>query len=263
MTRILRKDPLIEAVCEFHLDAPDWDWTVPGVVYKRISDLFPEKTTSPHINFHVEQTPEGVHPSAHASLGRIQFWSKDRKQLVQIGPQHFSVHQLKPYTGWPIFKSLIERILTDYESEAPCRAIQRMSLRYVNRLPLPNTPYQIEQLVRVMPQIPDSADQLWSSWFQQVEIFQPEHSAVLALRSGYLPGQQFPPGDVPVASATPEQHMLLDLLFAHAAQQPIERDSVSAWLEKAHSEIETLFFKSLQPDYLTTFEPEESNENTS
>ena len=258
MRQVLRKDPLIEVVCEFHLDVPDWDWTIPGLVYKRIKDRFPHKVESPHINFHIEQTPQGVQPSAQASIGRMQFWGDEREKLVQIGPEQLSIHQLKPYSGWPNFKALVEQVLSEYENEAPFRAIRRIILRYINRLPLPDTPHKIENMVRVMPQIPDSTNQLWASWFQQVEILQPQNNASLLLRSGHLPKP--PPANNNSNSVADTEHIVLDLMFAHADNQPIEREAVSQWLEMAHNEIEALFFKSLQPEYLKTFEPEKDND---
>jgi uncharacterized protein (TIGR04255 family) len=122
--------------------------------------------------------------------------------------------------------------------------------------------HHIEDLIRVMPQIPDSEDQIWTSWFQHVEISQPDKKAALIVRSGRLPSQQIQPGDNGDLNEESADSMLLDLMFAHAAPQPIERENVPNWLETAHDEIETLFFKSLQPDYLKSFGPEETNENT-
>ena len=261
MTRILRKNPLIEAVCEFHFDVPHWDWTIPGVVYGRIKDRFPDKAEATHVDFRVDETPEGVHPTAQARLGQMQFWGRDRQQLVQVGQEQLSIHQLKPYSGWPKFKVLIEQVLADYETEAPFKGIRRISLRYVNRLPIPDEPHKIEQLVRVMPQIPDSTDQLWASWFQQVEILQPNNKAALVLRSGNLPLQQAQPEEGEVTPLLSTRYMMLDLLFAHVGVQPIERENVSSWLETAHQEIEALFFKSLQPEYLKVFKPEDEDEN--
>ncbi len=255
MSLILRKDPLIEAVCEFHLDAPDWDWTVPGVVYGRIKDRFGEKREAPHVNFQVEQTAEGINPSVQTSVGRMQFHNRDKRQLVQVGPQHFSVHQFKPYGGWPDFKALIEEVLTDYQSVAPFKAIRAMSLRYTNQIQLPAANIKFEHILRAMPQIPDSGDQIWTSWFQQVEILKPELEATLSVRSGYFPPTHPSEPPLPLGNL-PAQFVMFDLLFAHVGGQPIEQASVFSWLETAHNEIEKLFFDSMVKEYLTLFEPE-------
>ncbi len=255
MSLILRKDPIIEAVCEFQLDAPDWDLTVPGAVYGRIQGRFPEKRQVPHVDFQVEETPEGISPSVQTSVGRMQFHNRETKQLVQVGPQHFSVHQFKPYTGWPNYKALIEEVLADYESVAPFQAIRAMSLRYTNQIPLPNASIKFEHVLRVMPQIPDSTDQIWTSWFQQVEIFKPDLEATLGVRSGYFPAVRASEPPLPLENL-PTQHVMFDLLFVHVGGQPIERASVSDWLETAHEEIEKLFFDSIMENYLPNFGPE-------
>ncbi len=256
MSLILRKDPIIEAVCEFQLDAPDWDWTVPGVVWKRIKEEFPEKREAPHINFSIEERPDGVHPSAQTVMNRMQFWSRDEKQLMQVGPQHFSVHQFKPYTGWPIFKAHIENMLEAYEEEAPFRAIKAMSLRYVNQIQLPNSAIQVGKVLRAIPQIPNSANQIWTSWFQQVEILKPEHVAAMSVRSGYLPDPS-PIAEPPLPMEdVPNQYVMFDLMFAHVGVAALERSSISSWLDTAHGEIEELFFSSIEEGYLQNFEPE-------
>lgn len=255
MSLILRQDPIIEAVCEFHLDAPDWDLTVPGAVYGRIGGEFPDKRQTEQVSFQIEERPDGVHPSTHTSIDRMQFWSRDRSQLVQVGPQHFSVHQLKPYTGWPLFKAHIENILQKYEEVAPFQGIQAMSLRYVNQIQLPPVNVKFENILRAMPQIPDSSDQIWTSWFQQVEILKPEHDATLGVRSGYFPQMQ--PAEPPLPSENrPTLFVMFDLLFAHVGAQPIARESVSQWLETAHMEIEKMFFDSIVEEHLPHFAPE-------
>ena len=256
MSLILRKDPIIEAVCEFQLDAPDWDWTVPGVVWKRIKEEFPEKREAPHINFSIEERPDGVHPSAQTVMNRMQFWSRDEKQLMQVGPQHFSVHQFKPYTGWPIFKAHIENMLEAYEEEAPFRAIKAMSLRYVNQIQLPQETGKFEHILKALPHIPNSEDEIWVNWFQQVEILKPELNAILGVRSGHFP--QVPDSQEPPLPVTTNavQFLMFDLMFAHVGVEPLNRSSVSEWLEMAHDHIETMFFNSIVDEHLQNFEPE-------
>lgn len=250
MPCILHQNPILEAVCSFSLDAPDWDMTVPGLVYSKIRDRYPRKAEAPQINFKVEQTPEGINPSVETAVGRMQFWGQENQTLVQIGPGHLSVHQLKPYSNWEIFKRQIESVLHDYETQAPFQAINAMSLRYINRLPWPEGRVQIEELLRVVPQIPDSRDQIWNSWYQQVEILKPELKGALVVRSGHFGAVE--------ESGPPS--IMLDLAFGHLMGEPFDRDHVSSWLEDAHNVIESMFFASLQENYLQSFKPEVINE---
>ncbi len=250
MPRLLHEDPILEAACAFSLDAPDWDWTVPGLVYSRIRDRYPTRVEASQINFKIEQTSEGVNPSIESNTGLMQFWGENKQTLVQIGPGHLSVHQLKPYKQWEVFKSQIESVLQDYSEESPFRAIKGISLRYINRLPWPEERVHIEEVLRVVPQIPNSDDQLWNSWFQQVEIFKPELNAVLVVRSG----------DLEPTQEGRTHYVMLDLTFGHIPGEPIERGSVSTWLEIAHGEIEKMFFASLKEEYLQRFQPEVINE---
>ena len=256
MSLILRKDPIIEAVCEFQLDAPDWDWTVPGMVYRRIKDDFPEKREASHINFSIEERPNGMHPSAQTSMGRMQFWSRDQKQLMQVGPQHFSVHQFKPYTGWPIFKAHIEKLLADYEQEAPFRAIRAMSLRYVNQIQMPQGIEDFEHILRALPQVPNAKKEIWLNWFQQVEIFKPEFNAILGVRSGHFPQQSDPQEPMLPVDDGETQFVMFDLMFAHVGSEPLNTEDVSDWLETAHQQIEKTFFDSITEEHLPHLQAE-------
>lgn len=256
MRRFLRKDPIAEAVCEFRFDAPDWDWTVPGLVWAQIKDDFPKKEEQTQIEFQVDTTSEGVVPNAQTGIGRMQFWREDRTALVQVGPEQLSIHQMKPYTGWPNFSRIIGQVLESYERAAPFKAINRVTLRYINRLPLPPAPFRIPDVLNTYPQLPEEQGQehQLGSWMQRVEILRPEKGAVFIVQAGFIPRLQ--PGVEPDPLAPPHL-MMLDLLFAHVKPEPLPKASVANWLNDAHAEIEAMFFGSLQPNFLQMLGPEE------
>ena len=257
MSLILRKDPIIEAVCEFQLDAPDWDWTVPGVVWKRIEKEFPNKRALAQLDFSVEAREGIAQSNFQTSPDRMQFWSRDEKQLMQVGPQHFSVHQFKPYTGWPLYKAHIENMLKAYEEEAPFKDIRAMSLRYVNQIQMPKETGKFEHILKALPQIPNSEDEIWVNWFQQVEIFKPELNAILGVRSGHFPQTPDPQEPLlPTMESGHTQFLMFDLMFAHVGTEPLERSDVSFWLDTAHDQIEKMFFDSVVDEHLQNFEPE-------
>lgn len=263
MSLILRKDPIVEAVCEFQLDAPDWDLTVPGAVYALIKNEFPEKRQTAQVNFQIEERGDGIHPSAQTSVDRMQFWSRSKTQVVQVGPQHLSVHQFKPYTGWPLFKSHIENILEQYEKAAPFRAIKAMSLRYINQIPMPHDESGFGDVLHTIPNIPGDGDQIWASWFQQVEIVKPRHNAILGLRCGHLPQHSVGNQAVVLEEGQASHLIMFDLIFVHIGKQAIVRESVSDWLEIAHEEISKMFFDSIVEEHLPHFEPEVKKDDAS
>lgn len=264
MSIILRKDPIVEAVCDFHFESEKWDWTVPGLIYKRIKDDFPQSQEQPHVQFEVQQTPSGVTANAGSSLGRMQFWRADRTALVQVGPNHLSINQLRPYIGWPQFKAMIEQVLSLYKEESPFEKINGLSLRYINHLPLPEGRYHFEELINTYPRVPGQDKQTWATWVQRVDIVREELKALFTVQAGCVPIAPQPALEEPlVAQPSINLMLMLDLVFRHAVQEPMPLESVSSWLDTAHAEIEAMFFQSVQPEYLKTFEPEGNHENIS
>ena len=93
---------------------------------------------------------------------------------------------------------------------------------------------------------------------QRVEILRPEKGAVFIVQAGFIPRLQ--PGVEPDPLAPPHL-MMLDLLFAHVKPETLPKASVADWLDEAHTEIETMFFGSLQPNFLQMLEPTEEESN--
>ena len=66
--------------------------------------------------------------------GRMQFPSEDGKTLVSIGPNVLSAHMLRPYQNWDAFRPKIEEALIKYSQTLPCKGVQRIGLRYINKI---------------------------------------------------------------------------------------------------------------------------------
>ena len=92
MARTYNKPPLIEAVCDFRFSSSQpWDWTIPGLFYEQIRERFPikeqlnaiETVVDPNQGRFVQQTQP-----------KLQFASEARDEVIQIGPNNLSIHQL-------------------------------------------------------------------------------------------------------------------------------------------------------------------------
>lgn len=254
---VLKKDPIKEAVCEFFFNAPEWDWAVPGLVYQKIKEKFPARKVSHNLQISFDAGMPTAMPDARSGIDRMQFWDNNRKKVVQIGENRLSVHYIGAYEGWPVFSDLIQEVLEAYESEAPTGQIVAMSLRYINELPLPDDPHRIEDSIKTLPQIPDSENQVWLSWYQQVEIVNEEINAVITVRAGRPSKKENDPSVPNVVTIQPGASHKLDLMSSYIASVPVERASVRDWLARSHCELTKLFFASMKEGYLEQFEPEE------
>ena len=81
-------------------------------------------------------------------------------QQLHIRNLSFLVSQLAPYTGWEQFKSRIIRDWDTWRSAVSFRPIERVGMRYINRIDLPiaGPLVQYEDYVTVYPALPALLD---------------------------------------------------------------------------------------------------------
>ena len=85
----------------------------------------------------------------------MQFLQEDEGAMVQVGPNLVAVNHLKPYSNWETFKQMIARSLEAYKKVADPQAINRIGLRYINRIEIPDQrKVEIEDYVLAVPQVP-------------------------------------------------------------------------------------------------------------
>lgn len=231
MGRLYEKPPLVEAVCElrFHPE-PDWDWTIPGLLYPKICDEFPKKRERPRYQLALDQGRDDQKRSVQGQITQwIQFLREDETALVQVGPRILTVNKLKPYDDWRSFRGLIERVWKAYREVVSPDAIDRVGLRYINRIEIPDPQVEIESYLGAVPRIPDSLPQLYASWLQRTEIPLLDDNGMLVIQTGS-------------ARETDESCSIFMLdLDLRSAFEAIQLDTVMGWIERAHSRIEEGF----------------------
>src|SRR5882672_10952662 len=98
MARIYEEPPLIEAVCEFHFEpGHEWDWTIPGLIYPKLSKDFPKKREQRLFQLQVQAGPQEMTQSLKGQGARMQFLKEDERALIQVGPDTLAINHLKPY----------------------------------------------------------------------------------------------------------------------------------------------------------------------
>ncbi len=247
MNRILRKDPIVEAVCAFRFKSSDWDWTVPGLLWGQLREEFPLKQ---QFDLVAPETP--LDSDEAMGVSQLNFWRADKTALVRTQPNELGVVQRAPYSGWPSFKATIERVLKTYREVAPTSELKEISLRYMNQLPLPpENEFDVGHYLNVLPTVPKIGEGALGAWMQQVNISKPDEKLLLIFKAGMVP-----------VSEGNDLMMIMDF-SARGTSKDISDGEELAWLEVAHQQIEYLFFACLKQPYLDILELEENdNENS-
>ena len=235
MRRTYEKSPIVEAVCEFRFDpAPEWDLTIPGLVYEHLRDQFPTKRNRYGLPVELgevfaEETLKELYKQARI----MQFVSEDEHSLVQLGHHFLSVNQLRPYQSWERFRSLIEVGLNAYWEVAKPTKFTRIGLRYINRIDIPEKEAQSNEYLNAYPVVPEPAGQKNYSWLQRIELPYKDQDAVLILHVGTINHAEH--------DADP---FMLDLDFSTQQHPPVISE-VFTWLHQAHDHLEEMFESSI------------------
>jgi uncharacterized protein (TIGR04255 family) len=230
MSRKYRNPPIVEALCEFRFEpgAP-WDMAIPGLVYERIRDNFPKRRQVKSFEVSVAAGPEGIGQQV-LTADRMQFLREDEKALIQVGPNLLAVNHLKPYPTWQEFLTLIRQGFDSYLTAANPKGIQRIGLRYINRIELPGERVELADYFEFRPFVGERLPQDYGPFIVGIQIPFEDSRDVLRLQ---------------LASAAPETPdaiaVMLDLDYFLVRAGGVSQDEVFEWIEIAHSHVEDVF----------------------
>jgi len=215
MGRKYRHPPIIEALCElrFEPSAP-WDGAIPDLVYEKVKAEFPIRRQAKAFEVNVAASLEGVEQQV-TTTDRIHFVRDDEKAFIQVDRNLLVVNHLKPYPTWQQFLPLIQLGFTAYREVAKPKGIQRIGLRYINRIEIPGQNIELQDFDSFVVGI-------------QIPYENSRDSLRLQLASSIT--------ETPNVAA-----VLLDLDYFLVQPGQVSMGEVFMWLEPAHHRVEEVF----------------------
>lgn len=133
------EDSIVEALCEFTFAAGSpWDPTVFGAFRAAITDEeLPIRETGEVVAFALEPAEGGLRQRSRRRP-RMRFFNEDRTRLAQVGENLLAANVLRPYPHWEEFRPFIMRTLAAYTAAASPEKIEKLTLRYIDRISLPD-----------------------------------------------------------------------------------------------------------------------------
>lgn len=144
-------DPIQEAVCEVRFRKPSDGWAVlPGQLFERLKDRYPAEPTQEGPMFGpgfpgLEMPSPGPTTGPRMQVmvaagipGRVRLSDSTGTRLVLIASHVLSVTSERPYEGWESFSGRIAEAVQAF-SDVTQKSfdVERMGLRYINRLNIP------------------------------------------------------------------------------------------------------------------------------
>lgn len=229
MGRCYKNSPIAEALCEFRFEpSVPWDLTIPGLVYEKIRETFPKKRQAKVLETSLSGGRESIQQQVKMTE-RIQFLRGDEKALVQVGSNLLAVNHLKPYPTWQEFLPLIRQGFNAYLEVATPTVIQRIGLRYINRIEIPGQRIELEDYFEFYPFIAPNLPQDLGSFIVGIVVPYDSRDS-LRLQITTAPIER--PNTVAV---------LLDLDYFLAQPGQVSLDKVFEWVEVAHTRVEEAF----------------------
>ena len=224
-----RNPPVVEALCEIFFVGSVWDATIPGLFYDRIQRQFPKKTQVGQVGFELKLGPEEIGTRVVQGQPLSQFSRDDGSRMIQIARDLVVVNQLRPYPHFDDWKPSVIEMLSVYRELARPRWIERIGLRYINRVVIPHVRFEMETYFRVYPFIPTELATMHGPFLMRLEL-PPQHAEHrLILTFGNAPAEK--PGTLA---------LLLDLYDIATLGEGKEEDIEPA-LNDAHGNVEHAF----------------------
>jgi uncharacterized protein (TIGR04255 family) len=235
-----KKPPIIEALCEFQFgqDTP-WDLTIPGLVYEKISDIFPKRSQIARVAMSPSRKETGPQID---TTPLMRFTSEDEKTLIQVGTHLLTINYLNSYSSWEDFLSLIRKGYEAYCEVAPPKSIHRIGLRYINNFQIKGKT-TLEDFFNFYPYIGPDLPQTIGSFVTFVQLPFENARDILNLQLASLTG-----------ITDDSNNIRLDLDYFLAQSEKIQLSEIFSWIDTAHTQVEKTFEACITDKLRKTFE---------
>jgi uncharacterized protein (TIGR04255 family) len=163
---VYRNPPILEAIVTFVFRPSEpWNLTIPGRLYEKVREDYPEPPGQQDVIEAGLGLTSDLHSSAPASVtlshkaSRTVFRNQNR--LLLLGPNTLGVNCAEPYEGWESLFARSTKALEAYCDAADPSGIERVGLRYINRITIPKDRFRLEDYFHITQQLPpEFGDQL-------------------------------------------------------------------------------------------------------
>jgi uncharacterized protein (TIGR04255 family) len=118
---------------------------------------------------HFEVGPRVTASATAQHLGFI-FTSEDEKQVYQARLDGFAMSRLAPYESWEPFRDEARRLWNVYRQAMKPARVERIAVRYINRLDIPGPRVELKDYLRTSPEIAPGLPQSLDGFFMQLQL---------------------------------------------------------------------------------------------
>jgi uncharacterized protein (TIGR04255 family) len=160
---------------------------------------------------------------------RTVFLTEDKNTQIQIAPYLLAINRLKPYNKWDGFEADIKYALDILASKVELKGLQRIGLRYINKIEIPATgtrDVDLEEYFEFRPQLGQKLSQ------------NPMIDFIVGCVQSYAYGRDNCRTQLKTSGGTT---FILDMDYFLAKPGAVALDQALKWVDEAHLNIEIVF----------------------
>lgn len=165
----------------------------------------------------------GGSTSATAKQEQIGFKlsSADGKYVWQARHDGFTLSRLAPYEDWNTFCCEARRLWQNYRASAEPVIVDRVAVRYINRIDLPHRYVELKEYFRTSPEVSPELPPTLSGFFMQLQLPQTDLKGHLLIHQTIVPPDK--PNVIPV---------ILDIDLFRSDDVPNVEEEIWGYFEK-------------------------------
>jgi uncharacterized protein (TIGR04255 family) len=247
----LKHDPIAEAMITF-VGRAKTEWT-PHTTGRRIAEALSDYPSGQHMNFarfSFAMNPQGepaksAEPPSSTATAENLGWaglrltSTDGRQIVSVARDNLSFSRLAPYPGWTKVSGEMRRLWRIHRDIAGVDSIERIEIRYVNRLEVPSQDFDPAAFFHGFGEAPEGMARgpfLHQDTLHHVAL---PRCVLNLIRTFEIPA--------PMSNTVP---LIVVLEAVHAEPIPADDATIDGRLAEMHWLKNHAFFQSVTPDFL-------------
>jgi len=182
-----KRPPIQEAVCEIHFKLPQpFDKEALLKLQPFWQELYPQQDVVAGRELELRLTLDKMDATQKESGHKLIMRSADGKNIAQLGPTFLAVNRVDPYLGWEeSFRDTILQRFNEVQKVFPFEIIQRIGLRYINRIDFPESPLKWKDWFALALPVPEELQPVGE--FQSHARSLLDHNLLCDINLGTLP----------------------------------------------------------------------------
>ena len=241
--------PIVEAVIEIRTKARN-EWKEDNIVKEIKQKLpdYPVRESGRKYQHEVLLETGSKEPAKQAikDLGwrGLKLTSENKLHIVQLNKDGFIFSWLKPYNEWKKFTPEAFRLWDIYKKIAAPDAIQRIGVRFINRIGIPHKTFQLEDYLSVSPSAPKGLDLPFESFLHRDTLALPDYGYAINITRTIQPAQ---------SNQSNETGIILDIDVFAMPNSELKDDTIKTKLDEMHWLKNKAFFGSITKEALELF----------